>query len=61
MEGKRKTYKFGQLVTIENHVYRIVKGFCILCPFTYESEDCKQCQMCLHKIRMDCMMFKLVK
>ena len=48
MEGKRKTYKPGQLVTIDRHVYRILRGSCKECPF--DGNDVFLCVNCTFKI-----------
>lgn len=52
--GTRKKYKPGQLVTINHHVFRIVKGRCrndncIHC-FDY---DCNRFDFCIYKLPTD--------
>lgn len=48
MEGRKKTYKPGQLITIRRHVYRILRGSCKECPF--KSNDVFLCVDCVFKI-----------
>lgn len=64
MEGKRKIYRLGQLITIENHVYRIVNGFCSRCcdvglqPY---KNPCKTCLAMIVSHDYPDYMLKLVK
>lgn len=45
-------YKPGQLITIDNNVYRITRGFfaCFYCHHLNDFFTPKSCNMCRHKI-----------
>lgn len=66
ISGTRKKYKPGQLVTIDNCVFRIVKNKsaftdCYMCDLNLHEQEnwCKWCKYCLYNLHW--CYFKLIK
>lgn len=63
MEGRKKTYKPGQLVTIDRRVYRLQKGICVDCPadrlYAISYFGCRHCWLTFHVSRKENSIMKL--